>query len=65
MRGTWTNASKKKEIIEQIQITARIARFGAAGVLSNDALGDLDFKLTRLVLNGCWLFSNKTDPTRM
>ena len=35
-----------------------------AGVLFNNVMGDLDFKLTRLVLKACWSFSNETDLTR-
>ena len=36
-----------------------------AGILFNKVLGDLDFKLTGLILKAFWPFPNETDPTRM
>ena len=48
-----------------LAINASAEVLGPAGALFIDVLGDLDFKLTSLVLKTYWTFSNETDLTRM
>ena len=48
-----------------VDINVSIEVLRTAGVLFNDVLGDIDFKLNRLALKACWLFYNETDLTHI
>ena len=43
-----------------VAINVGVEVLGPASVLFNEVLGNLYFKLARLVLKACWLFSNET-----
>ena len=58
-------AIKIAVFVEIIAIIVSVEVLGPAGVLFNDILGDLDFKLTILVLKFCWFFSSETNLTRV
>ena len=48
-----------------VDINVSIEVLGPAGVLFNDVLSDLDFKLTGLVLKAYWPFFKEADLTSM
>ena len=48
-----------------LAINVSVEVLGSAGALFIDVLGDLDFKLTRLVLKTYWTFSNEIDLIHM
>ena len=62
--GTIWTVSKKGRGPDPLDPPARCAP-AAAGILFNKVLGDIDFKLTGLILKAFWPFPNETDATRI